>query len=298
MVINFQDRNLIVSYLQLILKETFGVTLTTSDSSLNYSLDKSYEITMNQPVKVTGTYDLSTYFSLALYMAFNFPNEQYPYRLDLFDHGWTRFPYKPEELKNSINFTLKKIPNSQDSRWGTIDTVYQELYHDLSAEDKLKYLDWDSLVRNFNSQDDLVDVCKGCLFEKRDFDDSDVRNCLVKILVANMKTSVTNHDALQVPERVLSYIFDEVVTPVSSNDEVFRAQKILYGERIPVERVGVYDDQMVEDVKEIQTKFISRNTFMIDGSTKIQLPGGFEDFKVTGYVDPWTETIIKGGAQY
>lgn len=297
MVINFQDRNLIVSYLQLILKETFGVTLTTSDSSLNYSLDKSYEITMNQPVKVTGTYDLPTYFSLALYMAFNFPNEQYPYRLDFFNHEWVRFPYKPEELKNSINLIIENYLKGLWT-WETVSTDYQEWYYNLPAEKKLKYLDWESLVRNFNSQDDLIDVCKGCLFEKRDFDNSDVRSCLVKILVANMKTSVTNYDALQVPERVLSYIFDEVVTPVSSNDEVFRAQKILYGERIPVGRVGIYDDQMIEDVKEIQTKFISRNTFTIDGSTKIQLPGGFEDFKVTGYVDPWTETIIKGGAQY
>lgn len=251
---------------------------------------------MNQPVKVTGTYDLSTYFSLALYMAFNFPNEQYPYRLDLFNYEWVRFPYKPEELKNSINLIIKKLSNPKSGwTWETVSADYQEWY--LSEKDKLKYLDWDSLVRNFNDQDDLVDVCKGCLFEKREFNDSDVRGCLVKILVANMKVSITNHDALQIPERVLSYIFDEVVTPLSSNDEIFRAQKILYGDRIPSSRVGIYDSQMIEDVKEIQTKFVTRNTFTIGGSTKIELPAGFEDFKITGYIDPWTELIMKGGAQ-
>ena len=74
MTINLQDNNLIVSYLQIFLRDYFGVSLE-SDGSVA-------KIVSNTPLKVTGTYRLSDYESLSLFMMYNYPREGYPTRYD------------------------------------------------------------------------------------------------------------------------------------------------------------------------------------------------------------------------
>lgn len=324
MVINFQDKNLIVSYIQVVLKETFGVTLRTSDTSIrNVSASDSYEITMGQSIKVTGVYDLTTYLSLALYMALNFPNEQFPSKW-VRDGDWIKYPYEPVKLKDSANLIieafLKADPSDKGQFWNSLEEKYNELLKKIydglekflkDTVDPLKdwsefcwnyiykfYLTWKALVNNFNNEEDLVDVLSSCAFrENKVFTDEEVRSCLVKILSANIKISSEDTDVLQVPERVLSYIFDEVVTPLSSDDEVYRAQNLIYLNPQVSSRtnppIGVYNDEMTRRVKEIQELFVKDNTLSTGDTTKVVMPGGFEDFKVTGYVDPWTELIVK-----
>jgi len=130
-------------------------------------------------------------------------------------------------------------------------------------------------------------------------DDEDMTE-LKNTILNNIDFLSIKPDAIDVPDRVLSYVFGEVVSPLSERDEITRVQKLIYQPKIDPMRAGRYDDIMTEDVKSIQQKFIDLYTIttIVDGHEvkTAYLPDNFEGFKVTGYVDPWTELIMVGGA--
>ena len=104
------------------------------------------------------------------------------------------------------------------------------------------------------------------------------------------------NNVIAIPDRVLSYILKEVVTPVSEIDEIFRMQKIMYApNKVPSELVGTYDDMFMHNVEVMQRSFIDAYTFTeVEGTEevhKVDLPDNYKGFKITGYVDPWTEVL-------
>ena len=111
---------------------------------------------------------------------------------------------------------------------------------------------------------------------------------LISIISSNMENSLFYKDAISVPERVLSYILGEVVTPSSSPEEILRIKKLIYTTPIAQRGALVYDRAMVDYIESIQQEIIDKYTDNSD-----ELPSPYQDFKVTGYVDPWTERYIR-----
>lgn len=82
MDIHYQDKNLIVMYLQIFLRENMGAVVHKV-TPRSKSIKPYYEISSNDIIKVTGYWTPQSYTALALYMAYNYPNEGFPYK-------WTR----------------------------------------------------------------------------------------------------------------------------------------------------------------------------------------------------------------
>lgn len=219
MVIKYQDSSLQVSYIQIFLREYFGLSV---ESAYNRETDSyDYFVTGSTPIRVTGHHEIQTYTSIALWMAYNYPNEKFP-------QVWSKSNGEWICEDNSL------VPESPDYR-------------------------------------------------------EQVKN----IIVNNLNYFTDNHDVIQIPERVLSYIFNEVVTPISAPEEILRVKKLVYfNEKFPDTTALKYTDVFMDKVKEIQETYLSSYE-----NTPSQIPRQFKDFKVTGYVDPWTEIIIKKGLE-
>lgn len=313
MVINLQDRNLIVNYLQIFLRDVFGITLRKVSDLNDIALTNVYEITVNDPIKVTGSYNTQTYLSLALYMAFNYPNEGYPYKWEMSQESsseWIAYPYEPSKLRltlqtvaGKVSFPSKGTNETEDNYENQCREVYKKFYLMLPEEivKSQDVYDYDGLLRYFlNAQ--MMSQCINGLESKEDVTDDTVRGCLVNVLVANLNSLAINPVAAQVPERVLAYVFNEVASSLSEEDEIYRVQKLLYS-KIPREIAGKYDVPLkstgkstMDLVRECQQKFI--DDYTRDGVTN--LPSNYSGFKATGYFDPWTELMVRsknGGDQ-
>lgn len=216
-MIKYQDKSIQVSYIQIFLKEYFGL-------SLNKIISKnevSWEISSNNPIKVTGYWNTQSYSSLALYMAYHYPKERYPVR------------WYPVETDPSV--------------W--------------KEDDSFEY----------------------------DPDNPDEES-LINIISNNIINSSVNPITISVPSRVLSYILDEVVTPLSSDEEILRIKTLIYDSRVPRKNALVYDQELINKVSGYQQQLINKYTL---GTGVVELPEQYTGFKVTGYVDPWTERYIK-----
>lgn len=228
MVIKYQDNNLIVSYLQIFLREYFSYTvrkvIPRKKSEPFY-----YEIVNTEPLKITGYYNAQTYSSLALYMAYNYPKEGYPVK------------------------------------WTSVDNISwksEDFFYDGSNDEEL-----------------------------------------LKVISDNMENLTINRSVIEVPERVLSYVFGEVVSPSSTPEEILRVKTMIYPTPLGVKSSLDYDSQLTTKVEEIQKNWKLKYQ---DKNGNIVVPQGvsgeaYKDtiskFKVTGYVDPWTEVAIKGGVE-
>lgn len=216
-MIALRDKNIIVAYLQIYLKEYFP-------NAIIYHPDGTIETINNKPLKVTGVYDYTTYQVLACYMYATYPNEKFP----------------------------------KESIWTTDETgkpVFEGM-QDFSGDKSLKEV----IDENIN-----ITCMRGY------------------------------YEAIEIPDRVLSYILREVVTVNSSMDEIFRIQKLIYGpSKVPISEAGVFTEPLVENVKNIQQMYLDTHTFKNDeGEEIIDVPSNYKDFKVTGYVDPWTEVLYE-----
>lgn len=189
MDINYQDKNLIVMYLQIFLRESVGMTVrkVIPRDKLKSTF---YEITTNESIKVTGYYNEQTYTAIALYMAYNYPNEGYPLK-------WT--------LKPSTN------------KWYSEDYVYT------------------------GDQEELL-----------------------KVIANNLSNYSQDRRLIYIPERVLSYVFNEVVTQDSTPEEILRVkQKIYYNiyadedHREPLQYHKRMFDEIVKRQLEILQKYQS-----------------------------------------
>lgn len=187
MVINYQDKNLIVAYLQIYLAE-YGDLTVHKVVPRKKSEPAYYEITNSEPLIVTGYYDIPTYTALALYMAYNYPNEGFPMK-------WNKL--------------------------GTDEWVSEDYIYD-------------------GNQQELIDI-----------------------IATNMEMTSWNRKVIQVPERVLSYIFNEVVTPNSSPEEILRIKQMLY-EFIHVDsenkQLLTYTEDVFNEIVEIQKGVVDKYT--------------------------------------
>lgn len=278
MTINLNDRSLITSYIQIILRDYSGLSVKFPNDLGRDFIDDWYEVTSSSPVRVTGTYDLETYAAASLYMAINFPNEQFPYRYDEVEGQIVKTPYDRNKLNSTISWIKTWFSGS----------ISEEVYTGQNPDFSVVF-DWTTLMRYFSSENSLKDCLKNNKSLSEIFNDT-----VLVFIVHNMEFSIEDKEVTSLSERVLSYFFNEVVTPISDRDEVYRVQKKIY-DKIPKNSRGIYLDDMSERVKTIQQRFIDIHT-VDDGETRrVNLPDGFEDFKVTGYVDPWTELLIDGG---
>lgn len=280
MTIDLNDKSLITSYVQIVLRDFSGLSVKAPDSSGRTFNGERYEITSSNPIKVTGTYDLDTYAAASLFMAINYPNEQFPCRYDTDNGKVIKTPYDRVKLKKTIDWIKSWYA-------GVVD---QKTYN-RNDPDVTEVFDWETFLRYFSDLDRLEDL----LSNKSTFNDL-VKESLLNFIVHNIDMSLEMREVVSLSERILSYFFNEVVTPSSERDEIYRVQKILY-QKVKKTEYGIFTEEMTNLVKKIQEDFIKIHT-MSDGSdSQISLPEGFDGFKVTGYVDPWTEMIINGGVR-
>lgn len=216
----YQDRNLIVTYIQIYLRENFGLTVRKVKSVGN--VPEHYEVTGSDEIVVTGYLTPQTYSSIALYMAQYYPNEMYPCR-------W-----------------------KDDYKDYTEDTV--------DADGNVLLL-----------QSTILDIISYNLSEFNDHGYT---------------------DAITVPERVVTYLMGEVVSQLSSQDEIMRVKRTVADSSYVVSEINnddylSYSQSFMNVIKRIQQSYLD--------SHKNNLPPQFKGFRVTGYVDPWTEVILQRG---
>lgn len=279
MKIELNDRSLITSYVQIILRDFSGLSVKApNDSGLKFT-DEWYEITPSSPIRVTGTYDLDTYAAAAMYMLLNFPREQFPVRYDIEESKLVKTPFNKIKLQKTVSWIRS---------WYKGD-FSEDVYLENNPGDDV--FSWETLCRYFSSLDRLVAL----LDESTSTFGQFFRESALCFVVNNMEVSLVDRESVHLPDRVLSYFFDEVVTPSSTRDEIYRIQKKIY-DKLDKSEYGIFTDSMTKKIEKIQQDFIDLHT-VDDGIKKdTSLPEGFEGFKVTGYVDPWTEMIIDGGA--
>lgn len=289
---SLQDQSLIISYIQIYLRDYFGITLTKVSSDSRRATPDSYEISQSETIKVTGVYTDQTYLSICLFMAYNYPEEQFPIRWDLRSKSsgeWIKTPFNQDKL----TITMKLLLDNDAGK----DTMFtQEMYETIvgAQENPNLYFSWEELLKYFYSEDDLYEVLYSK--ENKEYTRSDINHNLEVFLVHNLDQINHNKNIADIDDRIVSYFLEEVVSPISDSDEILRTQKIIYPQGTDYKRAGHYDDQMVEDVRKAQQNFIDLYTVVNDeGQSVTTLPEGYEGFKVTGYVDPWTELVIKGG---
>lgn len=231
-----QDKNLIVTYIQIYLRENFGRSVRKVNADFTQTLRANieqetlsqYEITSDDPIEVTGYLTPQTYSAVALYMLQYYPNERYPVKWELTDDGWT----------------------SDDS--------YYDDYTD----------NWRNVLLTPSNWDEIAN----------------------QIIGPNMQSYDVNGSSIEIPERVISYILGEVVSELSSQDEVMRIKRLLVDYNYDSKTLGDigesldYDENLQHVICRIQQRFINKYP-----SPPVQFSG----FKVTGYVDPWTELIIE-----
>lgn len=374
-MIKLNSRSLLVNYLQVYLKDYFGITLVKSNTNLSYSTDDRYEISQSEEIKVTGRYNLQTYLSTALFMIYNYPNEKFPVRWDLRNETsteWVETPFDSEKLYSTMNLLiseeyLSKNDNkvSQKTYDELVDSVIVKVgeYLTLSKNTKLytspvsstgflvssyskdsvsyglvdgsvvnsrvvvkltdknkdpivddqgkvitgwvdeipkeknseTYFDYETLLKYFNGEDGIYDTLYRRSPEEL-YTTEDILSSVIVFLTNNLVQVNSNPDVVSLNDRIVSYILEEVVTSISSPDEILRVQKLLYPQGVEYVRSGRYDQEMTEDIKKVQQDFINLNTVITSsGNLNTVLPEGYDGFKVTGYVDPWTELILKGG---
>ena len=290
------DRNLIVSYLQSYLTEYYPKSLVSA-SEYPYSSAVSNEYSVaNSPIRMTGVYDIPTYSSLSLMMASFYPNEGYPQRWDLSDGQWTVTDFDCNRFVNSVS---KLITEADGSIYLNIDeSTYNDILGDDNTEDNAidisKYLTYDEIQLYITAQSSLTSLVNSYISKKLTFTTQSAQSGVVAFLTNNLSYISQNNQIAEVPDRVISYILGEVVTPNSLSDEIMRVQQLLYPGGLSPMYVGRYFEyttssgdtiSMMNDIKEIQSNYID--------SYKNGLPTSYQGFKVTGYVDPWTEVIIK-----
>lgn len=303
MTISLQDQNIIVSYIQTYLRDYFGTTLVKSTSNLARATDDVYEITQSKPLRVTGRYTTQTYTSVALYMAYNYPYEQFPVRYDRRNPTsdvWDATPFDYQRLKTTMDLLIKSGLTSQG--YEITEDMFNQIIAD-SGNPIDYYLTWDQLVKYYPDEDTIYEA----LVDQTEFTTANINTCLITFLVQNLNSIYENKSVCDINSRILSYFVEEVVTPMSPTDEIFRIQKIMYPLGLPYTIAGRYtevrneNNQLVEgcmmyDVAKAQQNFIDYYTITDrNGVSEVSLPEGYEGFKVTGYVDPWTELILKGG---
>lgn len=280
MIINLNDRSLITSYVQIILRDFSGLSVKSPDDSRTRFTDDWYEVTSTKPIRVTGTYDLDTYAAASIYMIINYPNERFPFRYDMIDGKLVKAEFFKSKLEDTINWI---------KTWyaGTVDEIVYE-YNDPDFSQVFTWSEFSKYFIDMKRVESLLD-------NEAEFNDYVIESALT-FIVHNMDLSLEVREVVSLPERVLSYFFDEVVTPTSEKDEVYRIQKKMYP-NLSKKYFGMFTPQMTKDIENVQKSFIDVHTTEVGGIKTTTLPDGFDGFKVTGYVDPWTEMIIDGGVR-
>lgn len=292
-MINLGDRSLIVSYLQSYLIEYYPKSLVSaSEYPYSSAVSNEYSVT-NAPIRRTGIYDIPTYSALSLMMASFYPNEGYPQRWDLSEGQWTVTDFDCNRFVNSVS---KLITEANGRTYSNLDeSTYTEILSgDDPTLDTTEYLTYDEIQLYTTAQLPLTELVNSYINNNLTFTTQSAQSGVVAFLTNNLSYISQNNQIAEVPDRVISYILGEVVTPNSLSDEIMRVQQLLYPGGLSPMYVGRYFEyttssgdtvSMMNDIKEIQSNYID--------SYKGELPTSYVGFKVTGYVDPWTEVIIK-----
>lgn len=290
MRLKLNDSNLIVSYVQIMLRDFLGLSIRSSEFVRSTStFETNYEVTASYPVEVTGVYNEETYSAASLYMAINYPYEGFPVRYDSLGNG--------QFIKTYFDLDLIKNTVKWISSWYS-KVLNKETYENQTVPD-YEVMDWDTFNLYFS---DIRSTRE--LFDNKSGISGFIKSAVLSFVSNNIDNSTESEVFTELPERVLSYFFGEVVTPQSSRDEIYRIQRKLYDD-LPRGLYGKFTDlgdenekfpvSLAGKIRKIQKEFIDIHQIVSDGIVKSQMPDGFEDFKVTGYVDPWTELIIDGG---
>jgi len=257
MTINYLDNNIVVQYIQIFLQETSGVVL--KDLAKNRTLNQ-YDFRDFNPDSETSIITLKKDLSMnsKIKVSGYFDNMTYIalsiyMALNYPNEGFPWYWYEYED------------PITQIKEWRHIE--YSKAEDDKANEALLEQ------YRGLNP-------------------DMNYHPLLCYILQNNIELISTKTDIVQIDDRILSYIMDEVVSENSDPDEIFRMQKIIYPNGLPKTRTGIYDDILKEKVKEFQLKVIDyfKNKNIIDIGLHY---GIFYNLKATGYIDPATEYLIK-----
>lgn len=300
MIIGSQNRGMLVTYIQAFLKEFFGVNLIKSVQYYARATKDRYEIRQSDSLRISGVYTSETYTAIAIYMAYNYPNEQFPERWDRRSEGsseWVRTPFNQTKVTDTMNYLIET---------NFIDSIGDELTekdYNKHVTDFSKYLTFDEICKYFDSALNVYDTLYSKKYsDVKKYTPEDVRNNLIYFLANNLDVFPYQNRSIEIGDRVISYFLDEVVTSASNPDEIMRVQELMYPDKLSYSKVGkffsadigangeVIRPSMEDDIKKIQQDFINKHT---SSKGVFVPPEGFSNFKVTGYVDPWTEWVIK-----
>ena len=173
MELKYQDKNLIATYLQIYLRDYYGLTVQKKIKRNRIDPD-TYELTTSTPIQLTGYLNSQTYSSIAMYMVRNYPNEKYP-TLWVQDSG----------------------------TWIPTTDVYDQFEKETKSSDEEHILRKDIIIPQ-EEEGQIIDV-----------------------IVSNMENLSYDSNTISVPRRVLSYLFGEVVSPLSTPEEVLRVKSYL-----------------------------------------------------------------------
>lgn len=260
MELKYQDRNLITTYLQIYLRDYYGLTVHKVIKRNSIDPDE-YELTLSDPIKVTGYLNNQTYSAIAMYMLRNYPNEMYPSLWQL----------------NTAN------------QWAPTLEIYNDYIEEIMSSDEQHVLRKDVVIP-FDNEGDFI-----------------------KVIASNMENASYNPDTISVPRRVLSYLFGEVVSPLSTPEEILRVKAYLGNISYTYFGVESYSEEARYIARQISAYLNINTNYEYDDTFKNiiwqlqnlylqghqdEMPEQFMDFKATGYVDPWTEHILKGGSEH
>lgn len=285
MLIKLRDTSLFVTYLQVFLKERLGLTV-----------NRLGHITSSETLKITGIYDVPTFQSLVIYMTTYYPNERFPniYYVTSVDDPEGYHVYKFEYDFNSLD---KTITSYKDSYSDYSKETFSEFLKSNPNEGYLSSLENLYAYLSLSEVETVKNTKSGFSLFIENWNSEDQEELRVEaILSKSNDDSIKYPDRLNIDDRIMSYILGEVVSELSEEDEIYRIQKMLYkdqaDQRIPVEIYGSYtnkglygdpDLSLQDYIVDLQTRYLAAG----------QLPQGFDDFKVTGYIDPWTELLLK-----
>lgn len=206
-MIKLGDTSLIVSYIQIKLKESLCSTAQILVKHLNQEEAENVVLVPNGTV-VSGVYNKDTYKALAVYVYSLYPNEGFPY-------------------------------------------YYEEHEEGLEVAEDIKIVDEESLNPS--------------------------EKTLEEIIKHNIELSDKYPEVLNIPDRVIMYFLNSVISNSSSDDDILEIESFIYGSISNIPRDVLFGDysKIEPIVKEKQKKINERF--------------GTGTVKETGYFDVITE---------
>lgn len=179
-------------------------------------------------------------------------------------------------LKSSRNYTISKQENIfqviLDDKFPS-ESYDMELYYTITCLMYYRYYRENYLKRWYYDED--------LKLQSEELEEGLKEDQLAQVIYDNSliikSLSDDSRQVSKLDDRIISLLVGSTITEDSLPKEITDVCKLLNLSTFEYPR---------KEIEEIQSQFIKSHEI---------LPSGYEGFKVTGYFDPWTRLIVKGG---